>query len=340
MDSKSSDDRKISQEIPSVLGHTARYRTISTAEIDTEDLTFRITTGSDIEDLRGSIQKIGLIQLPVLIATSSGFTIVCGFRRIAACRKLGWTRITARVLAKNVDRFLTAQLSIADNALQRSLNLVETSRALKLLDDFGPDNRQRREAAEALNLPISQSVTPAIKKICRLPLPVQEGILKETINLSMALELGSLDSAAAGDLVGLFDQLKVGLNRQRELLLLLKEIAEREDSAIPKLIAEKPLQEILSDADLDRALKRQKVRSYLRRRRFPTITKAETDYRKWVKQLKLGNNIHLAPPKDFEGNTFNMTLRFNNRQDLSDLIKKIKKIIDHPALGKILDRSN
>jgi ParB family chromosome partitioning protein len=335
MDSNLSDDRKASQEIPS--DHTVRYRTISAVDIDTEDLTFRVTTRSDIEDLLGSIQKIGLIQPPVLIANSSGYTIVCGFRRIAACRKLGWARITARVFEKNVDRFKTAQLSIADNALQRSLNLVETSRALKLLDDFSPDNQQRREATEALGLPVSRSVVPAIKKICRLPLPVQEGILRETINLSMALELGGLQPATAGDLARLFDQLKVGLNKQRELLLLLKEIAAREDTGIPQLIAEKPLQEILKTAEMDRALKRQKVRSYLRRRRFPAITKAETDYHKWVKQLKLGNDVHLIPPKDFEGNTFSMTLRFNNRQDLSDLNKKIEEIIQHPALGKILD---
>ena len=335
MDSKSSDDQDVSQDIPS--GHTVRYQAISQVDIDTEDLTFRITTRRGIEDLLGSIQKTGLIQPPVLIENPAGYTIVCGFRRIAACRKLGWARITARILEKTVDPFKSAQLSIADNALQRSLNLVETSRALKLLDDFGPDNQQRREAAEALKLPISGSLALAVKEICRLPLPVQEGILTDTINLSMALELGGLEPLTAEDLVRLFDQLKVGLNKQRELLLLLKEIAEREQITIPQLIAEKPLQEVLKTVEMDRAVKRQKVRSYLRQRRFPAITKAETEYRKWVKQLKLGNNINLIPPKDFEGNTFSMTLRFNNRQDLSDLNKKIEEIIQHPALGKILD---
>ena len=168
-------------------------------------------------------------------------------------------------------------------------------------------------------------------------MPVQEGILTNTINLTMALELGGLETVAAKGLVRLFDQLKVGLNKQRELLLLLEEIAEREKITIPQLIAEKPLREILKTAEMDRAVKRQKVRSYLRQRRFPAITKAETEYRKWLKQLKLGTNISLIPPKDFEGNTFGMTLRFNNRQDLSDLNKKIEEIIQHPALGKILD---
>jgi ParB family chromosome partitioning protein len=335
MDSKPSDDQNVSQDTSS--DYTVRYQAISLVDIDDEDLTFRITTRSDIEDLLGSIQKIGLIQPPVLAENPAGYTIVCGFRRITACRKLGWTRITARILEKTADRFKTAQLSIADNSLQRSLNLVETSRALKLLDDFGPDNPRRREAAEALGLPISRSLSPAVKKICRLPLPVQEGILTNTINLTMALELGGLETVAAKGLVRLFDQLKVGLNKQRELLLLLKEIAEREEITILQLIAEKPLQEILKTAEMDRAVKRQKVRSYLRQRRFPAITKAETEYRKWLKQLKLGTNISLIPPKDFEGNTFGMTLRFDNRQDLSDLNKKIEEIIQHPALGKILD---
>jgi ParB family chromosome partitioning protein len=335
MDSKSSDDQHVSQNISS--DQPVRYRTISLVDIDTEDLTFRITTNSDIEDLLDSIQKIGLMHPPLLIANSSGHTIVCGFRRIAACRKLGWAHLTACILEKSVDRFKMAQLSIADNAFQRSLNLVETSRALNLLADFGPDPQQCKQAAEALGLPFSRPLAPAVKRICRLPLPVQEGILKETINLSMALELGGLDPATAGDLVRLFDQLKVGLNRQRELLLLLREIAEREGTSIAQLIAEKPLQKILKTAEMDGAVKRNKVRSYLRQRRFPAITQAETEYSKWVKQLQLGSNISLIPPQDFEGNTFSMTLRFNNRQDLSDLNKKIEEIIQHPALGKILD---
>ncbi|MGW8300677.1 MAG: ParB/RepB/Spo0J family partition protein [Desulfobacterales bacterium] len=335
MGSKSCDDQDVSPDMP--LGQTVRYQAISHIDIDTKDLTFRITTRADIEDLLGSIQKTGLIQPPVLIENPGGYAIVCGFRRIAACRKLGWTRITARILEKSVDRFKTAQLSIADNALQRSLNLVETSRALKLLDDFGPDKQQRREAAEALGLPISGSLASAVKEICGLPLPVQEGILTDTINLSMALELGGLEPLTAEGLVRLFNQLKVGLNKQRELLLLLKEISQREQITISQLIAEKPLQEVLKTVEMDRAVKRQKVRSYLRQRRFPAITKAETEYRKWVKQLKLGNNINMIPPKDFEGNTFSMTLRFKNRQDLADLNKKIEKMILHPALRKILD---
>jgi ParB family chromosome partitioning protein len=335
MDSKSSEDQTVCHDM--LAGHAVSYRATLLAAIDSDDHTFRITTGIDKKGLLDSIEQVGLIQPPLLIAKSGGHRIVCGFRRIDACRQSGRTRIIAGILAKTVDRFTAARISIADNAFQRSLNLVETSRALKLLDDFGPDDRQRRNAADILGLPTSQAVSRDVKRICQLPLPVQEGILINTIELSMALELGELDSKAAEALLWLFGQLKVGLNKQRELLLLLKEIAGREDTSIPHVLAAKPLQEILKNAEMDRAVKRQKVRSYLRHRRFPSITQAESDYRKWVRQLKLGTHMDLIPPKDFEGNTFRMTLHFQNRQELSDLRNRLDTIMLNPALGKILD---
>jgi ParB family chromosome partitioning protein len=336
MDSKSSDDQNGLKDKPP--GKDPTYRTVSLADVISDDCAFRITTRTGVEDLIDSIEKIGLMHPPVLTSNFSGYKIVCGFRRIAACRDLGWDQLTARVLGETADRFQTAQLAIADNALQRSLNLVEASRALNLLADVCPDQTQFREAALTLRLPVSASVADKVKKICQLPERIQEGIVAGTIGMSMALALGELDQPVGEALLGLFDQLKVGLNKQRELLLLLKEIARRENRSIQQLIAEKALQKILINAQLDRAVKRQKIRSYLQQRRYPSISKAAANYEKWVKQLKLGNAINLIPPRNFEDAAFTMTLRFNNREGLSDLKKKIEEIIVHPAFAEILDR--
>ncbi len=336
MDSKASDGHQGAEN--SSPDSVARADTVSLTEINAKDATFRITTRKQFEDLLDTIQSLGLLHPPVLIENSSGYSIVCGFRRIAACRQLGWKSINARIHKAGADRFEIARLAIADNALQRPLNLVETSRALNLLADTSPDQQQFKEAALSLRLPISPSVVPKALEICRLPLPIQEGILSGTINMSMALELGEFDAAVASTLVGFFSQLKVGLNKQRELLLLLTEIARREDISVQQLIADKPLQDILQNTVIDRAIQRQNIRSYLRQRRYPAISKAEADYQKRVRQLKLGKQIQLVPPKNFEGTTYALTLHFENRQDLSNLNKRIEKILEHPALGKILKR--
>jgi hypothetical protein len=43
------------------------------------------------------------------------------------------------------------------------------------------------------------------------------------------------------------------------------------------------------------------------------------------------------PPKDFEGMTYTLTIRFDNRKELKNLKEKLEKIILHPGFIKILD---
>jgi ParB-like chromosome segregation protein Spo0J len=317
---------------------SARTNTVSLTDIDTQDATYRITTRNQLQDLLGSISYLGLLHQPVLIENRSGYGVVCGFRRIAACRQLGWKSLGAKIHPANQDRFQIARLAIADNSLQRPLNLIETARSLNLLANTSPDRQQMEMAAQALGLPVNPSLAAKVQQLCRLAMPIQQGILSESINLAMALELGKMDARDAEVLVALFDRLKLGLNKQRELLLLVTEIAEREDTAIRELIGEQPLQDILHNVDLDRAIQRQRIRSLLRQRRYPTITEAEANYQKQVRQLKLSKQIKLIPPRDFEDSTYTMTLHFQNRQELSVLNAKINHILEHPALDKILKR--
>jgi ParB family chromosome partitioning protein len=336
MASKPSGGHKESKSITPATA--ARTETVSLTDIDTQDRTYRITTRNQIEDLLDTIPSLGLLHPPVLIENTSGYGIVCGFRRIAACRQLGWRMLSARIHAAAQDRFQIAQLAIADNSLQRPLNLIEASRAMNLLMDTCPDRHRLEKAALALGLPVNPSVVTKVQQLCRLANPIQQGILSDTIHLSMALELGKMDAKDAELLVGLFSQLKLGLNKQRELLLLVTEIAKREDISIQQLIGEQPLLDMLQKADPDRAIQRQQIRSLLRQRRYPAITEAEANYEKQVRQLKLGNQIQLVPPKDFEGTTYTLMLHFKNRQGLIHLNAKINEILENPALGRILKR--
>ena len=119
---------------------------------------------------------------------------------------------------------------------------------------------------------------------------------------------------------------------------MIAEIARREEVSIRQIITENPLQDLLQSTDTDRAILRQNVRAYLRQRRYPAISKTETEYRKQVARLKLGKQIQLSPPRDFESTTYAMTLYFQNKEELNDRKEKIEQILEHPALGEILKR--
>jgi len=70
--------------------------TIPLADIDSADECFRITTRNDLDDLCASISKLGLLNPPRVLPGASGFVIVSGFRRVAACRRRGWDRLPRR----------------------------------------------------------------------------------------------------------------------------------------------------------------------------------------------------------------------------------------------------
>jgi len=319
---------------------SAHFQSIPLARINLHDDTFRITTRTDVNDLLESIQYDGLITPPLLIKKNATFTIVSGFRRIAACLKLDWKKITARILKPDIGALDCLRLAIAENALQRSLNLIETSRCLQKLSLFIANSRHLAASASSLGLPDNPSIIDKIKNLSLLPRPIQNSILAETISLAMAKELESLEVDCAIAFTRLFDQLKIGLNKQKEIVTLVKEIARREGLSTQKVMEDKHFIEIMTHRDLDRGQKSCKLRAYLRQRRYPRIAEAEKTFEKHRKNLNLGSDIKLIPPKEFEATTYGLNLTFSNLDHLKTLQTRLNKILQQPDFKIILGRKD
>ena len=302
--------------------------------INSEDQTFRITTEAGIDDILHSIKNIGLINPPILIKNKIKYTIICGFRRIAACRMLGLLNIEAKILGSITNEIDCVKCAITDNSFQRPLNLIEQSRSLFMLSGFFKDITNLADAASSLGLPHNPSLIKKIINIYHLPLFIQNCILSNSIPFPMALELGTFEKDVGITFAKIFNDLKLGLNKQRELITLINEISLRENIPVIKVIQESGFQEILQNDELDRTKKTEKLRFYLKKRRYPSITRAEQKFEELVKELKLGNSVELLPPKNFEGNTFIIKLHFNNLKDLQDHSDTLEGILQNPIFKK------
>jgi ParB family chromosome partitioning protein len=315
-----------------------KQKIVKLSLIDSNDDSFRITTQINIDHLMVSIDNVGVLNLPLLIEKNSGYKIVCGFRRIEACRRLGWTDVEARILDSDTKRLECIKYAITDNSLQRPLNLIEQSRSINMLYGFFKDVGALGKSLSVMGLPDNPSIIKKIKELYHLPKFVQSGILSNTISLAMALELGRLQLEAGEFLAKLFQTLTLSLNKQREILSLVKEISLREDISILKVLENDNLQKILTHKNLDRNQKIREIRIYLKQRRFPFITAAEKEFEKHVKKLKLGSETKLIPPDNFEGTTYTLKLFFKNLIELKDRKASFDALIKNPSLNKILDR--
>ncbi len=304
------------------------------SDIDLEDAAYKITTNAAIDGLARSIRAIGLLTPPILEKGEAAFRPVSGFRRIAACRSLGRSIMPARILPPGTAPRDRAVIAVTENALHRELNLIEESRSYALLAAADPERLS--ETAVCCGLTGNPDMIEKKKKLCALPDAVQSGLLSGAVALPTALALAGMAPETAALFAGLFNQLKMSLNKQKDVLELTWEISRRDGTAPESVLREAPVRTILAE-DTDRNRQTNALRQYLQQRRFPELTRARERFREQVKRLKLPPGARLAPPQDFEGKAFTLSLSFKTRQDLQRQAQAVQRLLDAPALNEMLE---
>lgn len=306
-------------------------------DIDVNNSTYRITTDQTIEPLIVSIGAIGLLNPPFIFpAAHRKYMVISGFKRVAACRHLGYASIRTHLLNPDITPDRLAELAICDNASQRPLNLVESSRALTLLAGHVQDSSTLEQITRRLGLPVHASIRDKIMRLCRMPDTIQEGILEEGISLNTALMLDDLGTENGVMLAEIFRDLHLSHSKQREILIHLDDIARRDGIGTDALLKDTQLQTLLSDPDTNHVRKAKLVRQFVRSKRFPVLTHTEETFQKESKKLSLGNNLRFSAPSSFESREYVFTMGVKSLENLESGIKNLQNALNNPALQKIL----
>jgi ParB/RepB/Spo0J family partition protein len=320
--------------------HTFEYedRTMSLSEIDTEDDACRLSLTSDLDRLVASIRTVGLINPPVVRQREDlKYQIVCGFRRVLACKAMGWNELEVRVIKGTLTELNALRLAIFDNRSHRELNVVEQARGILKLSPQLPKGNRLKMLASWLGFPQNQKVFKKLEAVSRLPRAVQTGLTDGAVSFEAAAHLSELPDEDALSFLALFKVLKLSQSKQREVITLVQEIAIREEIQLEKVLKAREIRKILDAAELNRNEKGSKIRAYLKRRRFPTITKAEETLSKALKALKLDEHVHVTPPPYFEGGLHTLRMTFRNMKDFGERRKTLDNMAKNPALKKLLE---
>ncbi len=306
--------------------------------IETDNETYRITTRDDVKSLVESIETSGLINPPVFLPLNNNtYRIVCGFRRVRACRRLGWDRVDARFLAPDTAPTQCTLVAIADNRSQRELNLIETSRALNLLSGDLPDDAAVAATAGKAGLPVSPAILSKIRSLGSLPIPMQQGIIDATLSLPMAERLQHMSAEDAQAAFDLFCEIRAGLNVQREILDNAEESARREGARLKDILRSAAMLQIRTDAECDRSRKTGRVRKLLKERRYPVLSAAEEKFARRSRSLGLRRDMKLVPPASFEGRDYSLSLKFNSLEQLQKQKDVIERLLNGDVIKKIID---
>jgi hypothetical protein len=310
---------------------------IQISQVDETDDAYRITTSSCTDDLVHSIRSLGNIHIPILFQKEPRFRIVSGFKRIEAFRRLQITEFKALILEPNTSEKICAVLSISDNSFQRALNLIEQSRALNLLSPFYPAVESLSKAASELRLPSHPVLISKIKILSVLPQSVQDAVMTGLISLPVAIGLTQMNSRISTALTELFSELKLGMNQQRELMILFQEIAFREKKDLLDIILDAGIQEIRNSSTMDGNQKTSRMKGLLIKMRFPVKTAMEEEFQSIIKKMKLGQGVSLKPPRNFEGRNFSLLFEFEDMESLKKHQTVFERIAGNTELKKLIE---
>jgi len=93
---------------------------IDTIQVE-EETRIRKDTG-DLGPLETSISEVGLVN-PILIDESNN--LVAGYRRLSACRNLGWKEIEAKVVTFKGDQLKKLEVEVAENVFRKEFTPEE-----------------------------------------------------------------------------------------------------------------------------------------------------------------------------------------------------------------------
>ncbi|WP_028315865.1 ParB/RepB/Spo0J family partition protein [Desulfatibacillum aliphaticivorans] len=309
--------------------------------IDSQDLTFKISSAGDDESLKRSVESLGLINPPLVQESGGGMhRVISGFRRVDVCRELDMRRIQVRVVDPLTSDQECAVLAVAENAGQRELDMLETSRSLALLGAGLPwkDRADMIKDALFLTEPPNQRRMEQVESLCSMHEEILEGVKEDAIAFPIALKLHEMEEAEALAFVRFFRSLALSLGKQREILTLAVEIAARDDLSCKAVLESDEVAAILNDADKDMNQKAREARALLKKTRFPQITRAQEAFEAEVQGLNLPKGVRLDPPANFEGQVYELKFYFKNINDLIKNHNVIIEIAEKPGLRKILDR--
>jgi ParB-like chromosome segregation protein Spo0J len=279
--------------------------------------------GFELTPLILSIKRIGLVNSPLLIEDGRGtMEIVSGYRRIQAVKSLKWEKISCRVLQESdISELECLLLSLHENLATRSFNLAEKGMILSRLMAFFSHAEILKDYMPLLEIPSHEETLRLFLKI--------ENELEESIKLSLARGQTSLrvvkmlldlDPHSRAPVFSLISDIKLNINKQVQLINYIFDISQKNRETVPEFLKGLSLEKIYSEKQLNTPQKAKAVFRLLRAKRFPSLTEAETTFKKMVSRLNLPERVRIEPPPFFESPDYRLEILFKEGKELKEKI--------------------
>lgn len=308
-----------------------KFTKIGIDEIDLADERFRISHQDPSEELTASIQAAGVINPPVLTRREGRVIVVCGWKRILVCKKLGLSPLPVFISPETDDRELFKN-PVYENVSFRNLSAFEKAEILSKLRNFGEaDEDLIRRYLTLLKVPATRRYLELYWELAQLEPEVKLALERQETALAV-LELLIRYSPEERTLL-LPVLLTLGKNKQKELMTLLIELAQRENVSPKDILTGLIYQTILQDDKLSPIQKADRILVTVREQRRPELTQWSRAFETALRALDLEKGVVISPVPFFEGEELNLTFGFRSREEFLEKISELTRLAAKPEFS-------
>jgi len=293
-------------------------------EISLKDERFRTSYHFSLQKLKLSLEKIGLLNPPLVTLRDNRFILVSGWKRVLACLELSFTAIPVYVIEEE-NELQTFLMAFYENLATREFSLTEKAEVLARLKKFGENEKKIiRHYLPLLDIPQTLSHLDAYLAFSQFELELKRAAHEKNMTFSTLKLLVGFTLQEQRLLLPLL--LPLGQNKQKELLEDLLEIAKRNNMPAKNMLLSKEIKAVQANETLAPLQKADKIRALLREKRYPVFSSWKDSFDSLLKKMKWPGEITVNPSPFFEEDSFTVIFSFENQEQFKTNLLKLEEL--------------
>lgn len=275
-----------------------------------------------------SIKKVGILHPPILKEESSrNFQIVSGWNRLdTAFNTLQSNSCYCLVLSAHTPDPVSLTYALEAILVMRKPTPIECAHFFqKILRHIDINVASEYFLPSLGHKPHKQHIQNYLN-LLRLEEPIIHGLHTGELDEKSGFELVGLSFTERMALFDLIDFLSLSISNQRKLIHMCKELAMRADCSIVDILADQEIKETIHHPHANQPQKTAKIMALLSEKRYPRLSEAEREFRKFVGKLDIGKHINISHAPSFEKDELTLSITFPDREKLVKAWQEIQKI--------------
>jgi ParB family chromosome partitioning protein len=312
------------------------YERLSLAGINLEDDRFRTSYFPDLSRLILSIKKVGLISPPLVRPGKKGYVLVTGWKRVLACRKLRLAEISVLVTEEEDDLQVFLR-GFYDNLAAREIPFLEKAEIACKLRSFGVDRTELLKVyLPLLSLPATVAHLEALLGLAEADAALKKFVREKEVPLPVVQALLRFSPAGRKPLFPLLRPL--GQNKQREILGNSWEICRRDNVSVRDILSDDEARRALVSKKLSPLQKAERIRGFLRRKRFPHLSFREKEFNSALRKIRCPPGLAIRPSPCFEDERISASFWFKDEREFRAGVKRLGEIAGNKDLAGLFKR--